>query len=157
MFLCWLAHFYHSLNIQRSLMMIPFTSSTTVTDVGESVLKHSSIVSHLLSLHALTGCDTVPCFKNVGKPRALKVLRSGVTPPVLGEGQVDYEKATNFICKCYNITEEVSNMSEARYPAWRSKTKSKAKSVKLENLPATTETKCFLQNVNRAELRKCSF
>ena len=55
-----LTHFYYLLNIKGSLMMIPFSSSTTVTDIGETVLKHSSIMPHLLSEHALTGCDTVP-------------------------------------------------------------------------------------------------
>ena len=40
-------------------------------------------------------------------------------------------------------------MSAARYIAWRRKTKSKVKSVKLEDLPPTTE--CFIPNVNRAE------
>ena len=74
-----------------------------------------------------------------------------MTPPALGEGSPDYEQATKFIAKCYNVTEEVTNMSAARYPAWRRKTKSKVKSVKLEDLPPTTE--CVIPNVNRAELQ----
>ena len=89
-----LTHFYYLLNIKGSLMMIPFSSSTTVTDIGGTVLKHSSIMPHLLSLHALTGCDMVPSYKNIGKPKALKVLKDGVTPPALGEGSPDYEQAT---------------------------------------------------------------
>ena len=140
----FLTHFYYLLNIKGSLMMIPFSSSTTVTDIEETVLKHSSIMPHLLSLHALTRCDTVPSYKNIGKPKALKVLKDGVTPSALGEGSPDYEQATKFIAKCYNVTEEVTNMSAARYPAWRRKTKSKVKSVKLEGLPLTTE--CFIPN-----------
>ena len=119
-----LAHFYHLLDLQGSLMMVPFSSSTTVTDIGETVLKHSTIMPHLLSLHALTGCDTVPSYKNIGKPKALKVLKDGVTPPVLGEGSPDIDQATKFIAKCYNVTEEVTNMSAARHPVWRSKKKS---------------------------------
>ena len=131
-------------------MMVPFSSSTTVTDIGETVLKHAMIMPHLLSLHALTGCDTVPSYKNIGKPKALKVLKDGVTPPVLGEGSPDIDQATKFIAKCYNVTEEVTNMSAARHPVWRSKKKSKVKSIKLEDLPPTHP--CFTPNVSRADL-----
>ena len=146
-----LAHFFHILDIKGSLLMIPFSSSATVTDIGETVVKHASIIPHLLSLHALTGCDTVPSLKNIGKPKAMKALKDGVQPPILGEGNPDYKQATKFIAKCYRITGDVTDMSATRYPAWRSKTKSKVKSFKLEDLPPTTES--FQQNVLRAELQ----
>ena len=146
-----LAHFYHLLRIDGSLMMIPFASTAQVTDIRETVLKHSSIIPYLLSLHSLTGCDTVPSFKGIGKPKALKVLKEGILPPELGLGNPSYDEATKFIAKCYHVREEVANMSAARYPVWRSKTKSKIKSIKLEDLPPTT--KCFIQNVKRAEIQ----
>ena len=79
----------------------------------------------------------VPSFKNIGKPKALKACLNGVLPPVIGEGNSDFKQATKFITKCYGTAGEVTDISAARYPAWRNKTKSKVKSIKLEDLPPT--------------------
>ena len=45
--------------------------------IGSKVAKHRTIVLHLLSAHALTGCDTVASYFGIGKTKVVKALEAG--------------------------------------------------------------------------------
>ena len=53
------------------------SSKPEVIDKKTTIEKHKDIISEILPMHALTGCDTVASFYGIGKLKALKVLRSG--------------------------------------------------------------------------------
>ena len=58
-------------------------------------------------------------------------------------------KATTFISRCCGITSPMMNMTDAWIALWCRKIKSRSRSVKLDDLPQTTE--CFEANVKRAD------
>ena len=110
-----LTHFYHLNNIRGALIMKSFSSDV---DICSTVLEHQSCIPHLLSLHGLTHCDTVPALHRIGKKKA---LNAGCAPPTLGFGDPDFKQTTKFIAKCYGVSSELTNMSQVRYAVWRKK------------------------------------
>ena len=53
-----LSHFYLAHNMTIDLIMMPTSPGRKITNIGASVWKHRDIVSHLIFLHGLTGCDS---------------------------------------------------------------------------------------------------
>ena len=123
-------------------------AANNVIDIGKTVQQNVNIIPHLMSLHALTGCDTVCAYKTIGKIKALNVLKKGIVPPCLGTGNFMFDETIKFITKCYGLN-DVSDMASARYNVWVNKTKSKSKSILLEDMPPTEN--CLKENVKRAE------
>ncbi len=79
-------------------------SGRTVVDIGETAKKHAAIVTQLLALHAITGCDTVAQLTGIGKITAIKTLLAGQSLKLLGEEltKMDIaEECTQFIAACY--------------------------------------------------------
>ena len=97
-----LLHYYQSEHLSGTLIMRPFNDSDPCADIGLTVQKHAEIIPRLVSLHALTHCDSVPAFHRIGKPTALKILKQGIEPPALGIGFLDMSKATTFISLLWN-------------------------------------------------------
>jgi hypothetical protein len=147
-----LCHYYQSLDVSGTLIMRTFSDSDPFTNIGCTVQKQPGTIQHLISLHALTHCDSVPAYSRLGKATAINVLKQGIEPPALGFGTPDMDKATMFIGRCYGATEGESSktMSEIRVNIWRKKNRT-SRSIILEHLPPTTE--CFEPNVHRAELQ----
>ena len=46
--------------------------------IDATVQQHSPIVSGLLAVHAISGCDAVASYFGIGKIKALHVLRTGM-------------------------------------------------------------------------------
>ena len=79
---------------------------------------------YLPALHALTGCDTVPCMFGIGKATGLNELMGGHDLIELGQ-QGAYEdkltsKATSFVAACYGSKVE-EDMTSHRYHMRKSK------------------------------------
>ena len=89
--------------------MRTFNDSDPLTNIQLTVQKHPDITPHLLSLHASTGCDSVPAYYRIGKPTAIKICNEGTEPPALGFGDPDIAKATKFMDRCYGATTEESS------------------------------------------------
>ena len=96
--------------------MEPTKTSRMVTDIGATVEKHKSIISSLLAAYALSGCDSVCHYQDIGKKTVIKVLQMMPLQYLLDpEASTEdvLEKATQFMGLCYGI-ESGSTMSEKR-------------------------------------------
>ena len=58
-----------------------------MANVGDAI-QYDNIVQHILSFHALTGCDIVSSIYGVGKVKVVQVLKGNV-PPQLDDDQAD--------------------------------------------------------------------
>ena len=54
-----LVHYYADKTFTATLIMEPTSQGRLSVNIGSTVAKHRCIAPHLLSAHALTGCDTV--------------------------------------------------------------------------------------------------
>ena len=101
-------------------------------DIRATYKKHNTIAPDLLSIHAISGCDTVAATYGIGKITALNFASKGYHLHLLGDKSADIskvvEQATSFMAACYGIT-SCSLMTECRQCGHR----------KLANL-------CLLQN-----------
>ena len=63
-----------------------------------------SFLQSCLSMHALTGCDSVAAIYGLGKTKTITVARKGYTLDLLGQPMADIDKvvkqATVFIAAC---------------------------------------------------------
>ena len=107
---------------------------------------------HLLSMHGISGCDTVSKIYGIGKLNALSAIKKGHFPPPLGDPNVSHEDlqkdGASFIGAYYGTTSTHATMSEHRFQKWKNTTKGKGKTFKLETLPPTTEG--FSMHIRRA-------
>ena len=83
-----LVHFYKTLNITSELLMMPTGYKTRNMANTSTVRKHEDIVPHVLSLHTLTGFDTVSSIYSVGKVVAVKALQKGHLPSQLSNDEL---------------------------------------------------------------------
>ena len=74
--------------------------------------------------------------------------KKGIFPPCLGTGNIKFGETIKFITKCYGL-HDMSDMASARYNVWLNKTKSKSKTILLEDL--LPNENCLKENVKRAE------
>ena len=147
-----LCHFQHALNISANIFMVPLSPKMKPIDINQTVTDNRNIIPHLLSLHAITGCDTISKLYGIGKTSALAILKRGNFPPPLGELSVPHDdlvkKGTSFIGVCYGNPSSLTSMSDHRFRKWKSMTKGNCKSFKLETLPPTTAA--FMLHIRRA-------
>ena len=112
-----LVHFVASEGLRSKIFLVPTRPTRNTINIGATVNKHAEIAKYLLPLHALTGCDTVSTLYEIGKVKALKILKQGHHTPLLGDNE-QYEEdletqAVAFIAKCYG-SKETGTMSEVR-------------------------------------------
>eukprot|EP00745_Piridium_sociabile_P031048 TRINITY_DN51469_c0_g2_i2.p1 TRINITY_DN51469_c0_g2~~TRINITY_DN51469_c0_g2_i2.p1 ORF type:complete len:652 (+),score=127.59 TRINITY_DN51469_c0_g2_i2:129-2084(+) len=147
-----LCHFKHALKIAANIFMVPLSHKMKPIDINQTVIERKNIIPHLLSMHVITGCDTVSKPHGIGKTRGLTSLKSGHFPPPLGDLSVSHEdlvkKGTSFIGVCYGNPSSLTSMSEHRFQKWKNMTKGKSQIFKLETLPPTTEA--FSLHIRRA-------
>lgn len=152
-----LVHFYASENLHSDIFMVPTRSARSVVNIGATAKENEPIAKHLLSVHALTGCDTTSTLYGIGKLKALKSLRNKHVPPHLGDKTATIDdlerKAVSFIATCYG-SEKTSSMSEVRYNIWQHKTaRGKSQKFKLASLPPSSAA--FRLHVQRAQYQAC--
>lgn len=148
-----LVHFVASEGLCNNIFLVPTRPSRNAIDIGATANQHAEIAKYLLPLHALTGCDTVSTLYGIGKVKALKVLKHGHHPPLLGDSETDEKdlekQAVAFIAKCYG-SKATGSMSEVRYSMWQHKTaKSKSRKFKLATLPPSS--RAFALHIKRAQ------
>ena len=161
-----LLHFYLSENLESPMFMESPVKGRATIDIKETVLKHTSLVPSILSVHALSGCDSVAATYGIGKATAVKIAREGNKLVQLGDLSANItdviNEATCFMAACYGYAEPSSpdnassstalcSMTECRKHIWAKKTGKSTSAPKLFSLPPTNEA--FEQNVYRAHFQ----
>ena len=122
-----LIHYYTDKKLTATLIMEPTSQGRLSVNTGSTVAKHRSIAPHLLSAHALTGCDTVAPYFGIGKTKVIKALEAGhrLSHPMVSLEDVFCESAA-FVAACYGQKCEVhETMTDVCYKVWVSKTDEK--------------------------------
>ena len=138
-----LLHFYHEETFTANILMEATSEERTVVSIGETVKLHESIVPYVLAVHAISGCDFVSSFFNLGKKSMLNVLKK-FPLNFLGElncaREVIFKEAKAFIAACYGVR-GLDDFSTIRYKCWKTKTLKGNLSTrfKLCTLPPTNE------------------
>ena len=70
-----LYHSYHIKQWKAELLMEGFKEGKNVISSKDSVKKHIDIIPQIMSMHAMTGCDSVPMRYGVGKKKALSIIK----------------------------------------------------------------------------------
>ena len=70
--------------------MEDFNPDKTLISIRRTVERNRDLVPSLISLQALTGCDTVPMLYGIGKAKALAVLKKH-PPKYVGDAIADIE------------------------------------------------------------------
>ena len=147
-----LLHHYAAQNLQCPMIMQSPIHGRKCVDISATVNKHSDIISQVLAVHAISGCDTVAAIYGVGKVTAISVAKKGFKLNSIGKVGADMKQvereATAFIAACYCSNMKCNSMTECRQRMWAIKTgKNTTSAPKLCSLPPTTEA--FVQNVLR--------
>lgn len=150
-----LCHFRHHEQISSQIWMVSPITGRSVIDITATVTQHSNIMEDLLSMHGLTGCDTVAPYFGIGKVKALGVLRSQIhSISTLGDVSVGLDEVikqcSKFILGCYGIANSDSE-ADGRYEVWMRKIRNVTSAPKLQSLPPTSEA--LAQNVARAHIQ----
>ena len=122
-----LVHYYTDKKLTGTLIMEPKSQERLSVNIGSTVAKHRSIAPHLLSAHALTGCDTVASYFGIDKTKIVKALDAGHSLSHLGNPVASLEDAlcesATFVAECYGQKCEVhETMTDVRYKVWVCKT-----------------------------------
>lgn len=123
-----LIYYYDLLQLSLILFMQSTNQSHALINIGDAVIKHTSVIRELLAAHCLTGCDTTATYYGVGNMKMLKVLETKKFPlQKLGDPKASIasvvREATCFVAACYGVKIDVSeSMSNVRYKIWISKT-----------------------------------
>ena len=122
-----LAHYFAEESISVSLIMEFTSRNLSSIDIGETVAKHSDIVPQLIAAHAVSVCDTVVCYRGIGKTKVVKALSAGIELNQLGDPKARLDdvmkESTHFIGACYGQKCDPSDtMSSIRYKVWVSRT-----------------------------------
>ena len=100
-----LCHSFLAKEWEAEVFMEGFQEGKSVISIKESVRKHVDVIPHILSMHALTGCDSVPMMFGIGKKKALCAIRK-CPLLLLGDNTAEEEKyikeCKNFVAACYN-------------------------------------------------------
>eukprot|EP00111_Clytia_hemisphaerica_P014977 TCONS_00044090-protein len=105
------------------IYMDPFTKENKIININNSVKRSGNLTQHLIALHALSGCDTVPMLFNIGKSKAINAAKN---VPLLHIGDINspiklvVKEGKQFVAKCYGQTHESSSTN--RRNIWVSKT-----------------------------------
>ena len=107
-----LVHYYTDKKLTATLIMEPTSQRRLSVNIGSTLAKHRRISPHLLSAHALTGCDTAESYFGIGKTKVVKTLEaehrlSHLSNPMASLEDFLYESAA-FVAACYGQKCEIS-------------------------------------------------
>ena len=89
------------------IYMEEFIGEETLISIRKTEERHKDSIPSLLAVHALTGCDTVPNMSEIGKGKALNVMKK-ITLQCLGEKDASYtDFMEKFVAHCYGMTEVI--------------------------------------------------
>ena len=127
-------------------------------DIKATVIKHPETVSKILSIHALSGCDTAAATYSIGKKTAVMAAQGhALTKIGKEESPIDgiLTEATLYQCSMYGC-QSCRSSTECRKKQWRLKVgKLVASALKLCTLPPTTHA--HLQNTLRSHIQLCEW
>ena len=107
-----LCHSYHLKNWQVKLYMADFSEKNRIISINESVENNKLLIPSLLSLHALTGCDTVAMLYGIGKKKAINIAKK-YPLSYLGQECASPDQylseSKKFIAACYGAKFESSS------------------------------------------------
>ena len=150
-----LLHHYQLAGLEVPLTMESPSKERAILDINLTQAKHKEIVTNLLPVHAISGCDTVACYLGIGKGRVIKRLKEGCDLSAIGNVlaplQQVIHQATRFISVCYGMKDS-TDMSHTRLLVWGKKNgKGHSSSPNLASLPPTREA--VIENVKRAHFQ----
>ena len=101
-----LVHYsYIDKKLTATLIMEPTSQGRLSVSIGSTVAKYRNIAPHLLSAHALTGCDTVASYFGIGKTKVVKALEARHRLSHLGNAMASLEdvlcESATFVAACY--------------------------------------------------------
>ena len=99
-----LCHCYQSNDCQVNLYLAEFSEGKSIISINDSVKTHNQLIPDSLSVHALTGCDSVPMMYGIGKKKAINVAKKS-SLSYLGQLTANEEQylqqSKQFIANCY--------------------------------------------------------
>ena len=92
--------------------MADFSEKNRIISINESVENNKLLIPSLLSLHALTGCDTVAMLYGIGKKKAINIAKK-YPLSYLGQECASPDQylseSKKFIAACYGAKFESSS------------------------------------------------
>jgi hypothetical protein len=124
-FILLLYHYWNE-HLTCPMFMISPIQQRSLIDIKTTIQAHCTTIPGLPAAHALSGCDTVPTYFEIGKGTVLKNL---IAAPnllsLLGCSDAPLpdvvDQATKFISACYSKTVHEKTMSDVRYKIWDNK------------------------------------
>ena len=88
-----LPHCYDLKNWEMDLYMAGFMEGKNIISIKDAVKKHKVLIPGLLSVHATSGCDTVPMYYGTGKKEAINITGK-LKLSFLGQVEATFNKAS---------------------------------------------------------------
>ena len=106
---------------------------------------------YLLAAHAMSGCDTVGSYFDIGKSIVIKIVKLGQQLNLLGKLNEPVEnvlkESTEFLMACYGKS-NCKSMSELRVKLWKKKLgPARTTFPKLCSLPPQGRSDCCMTGV----------
>jgi len=121
--------------------------------IPETVKMHPALITQIVAIHAISGCDTVAACYGIAKTRTVTVSKKGFLLNSLGVVDVFWDdvvkETTEFMVAAYGGSGVAT--SECRQWLWVHKTARSMAAPKLCSLPPTT--KAFVENMKRAHFQ----
>ena len=93
---------------EAEVYMEDFKGEKNMISIRQTVEKHCDLVNSLISVHALTGCDTVPMMVGIGKTKSINIV-SKQPLKFLGQTNADItsvlQEGKSFVAQCYGLNE----------------------------------------------------
>ena len=91
--------------MKAELFMEGFKEGKNVISIKYSVKKHIDIIPQIMSMYAMTGCDSVPVMYGVGKEKSLSIIKKSPLQHLDDQtANLDdfINECKNFVAACYN-------------------------------------------------------
>ena len=118
-----LTFFYKAELLKHSMMIESPIEGRDCYDIKATVIKHPETVSKILSIHALSGCDTAAATYSIGKKTAVMAAQGHALNKIgKVESSIDeiLTEATPYQCSMYGC-QPCQSSTECRQKQWRLK------------------------------------
>ena len=118
-----LTFFYKAESLKCSMVMESPIEGRDCYDKKATVIKHPETVSKILSIHALSGCDTAAATYSIGKKTDVMVAQGHILTKIgKVESSIDeiLTEATLYQCSMYGC-QPCQSSTECRQKQWRLK------------------------------------
>ena len=95
-------------------MRDPRQNETKIISINKTVGNHQDLIPSLISLHTLTGCDSVPSMYGIGKSKGIQAAKK-IKLINIGNEQADIDNVIDegkrFVAACYSRTDASSSQN----------------------------------------------